>query len=328
MVTIARLLSAICICLGALSAHAYQEEEFHFSVSGNIILKGYLSRPDGKGVHPALILQMGSGQGTTDSDQRSYNPFAEMARKLSDEGFVVLRFDKRGTGYNSTNGSFADATFVDYIEDLKAAISSVQKRADVDSKQIYLFGHSLGGPVVSIAARDIPEIKGIILSASPGRSYSDFNFEQMRYFFEWGQGITGPALEAEMEKVKQADSLITKPDQFCKEFPNDCQIKNGRKYLWGQSTQFWEEISALDPLEPLRSLNCRIFAIHGSSDWVISSDNDGGAIALELSHNSNFSSKIIPGLDHFLLNLESKEASAKAFSNSLLNRAPGVAEAS
>ncbi len=310
-------LATILIFLFSFSAHAYVEEEIHFSIASSVELTGYISRPDAVGVYPALVMQMGSGQGTTDSKTRKYNPFAEMARKLSDEGFVVLRFDKRGTGYNATNGSFEDATFVDYVNDLKAAVRSVQQRKDVSADTVFLFGHSLGGPVISITARDIPEIKGIILSASPGRSYADFNFEQTKYLLEWGQGITGSALDTEMAKVKRADDLIAQPEVFCQEFPSDCLIKNGSTYIWGQSTQFWKEISMLDPLESLRSLSCKIFAIHGTSDWVISSDNDGGAIAQALSGNSNFTAKAVKGLDHFLLNTASKKASVEAFSSGL-----------
>jgi pimeloyl-ACP methyl ester carboxylesterase len=310
-------LAALFITLFSFSAYAFVEEEVHFPVGNGILLTGYLSRPDSAGPHPALIMQMGSGQGTTDSKTRKYNPFADMARKLSDDGFVVLRFDKRGTGYNSANGSFEDATFVDYVDDLKSAINSVQQRGDVSTHEIFLFGHSLGGPVVSIAARDISDVKGIILSASPGRSYADFNFEQTKYLLEWGHGFSGAALDAEMVKVKRADDLINQPNLFCLEFPNDCQIKKGQTYLWGQSAQFWKEIAALDPLESLRSLGCKIFAINGTSDWVISSDNDGGAIGQALSGNTSFSRKVLKGLDHFLLNVESKKADVELFSNGL-----------
>lgn len=306
------------------SAQAYIEEEVQFPIGGGISLTGYVARPDVSGVQPALILQMGHGQGTTDSKTRKYNPFAQLARELADKGFIVLRFDKRGTGYNASNGSFADGTFFDYVSDLKAAVRSMQKRADVSPSQIFLMGHSLGGPVVSFVAKDIPEIKGIILSASPGRSFAEFNLEQMRYLYELGEGLQGEALEAELVKVKRSGDLIDQPDAFCREFPKDCEIKNGKAYLWGQSAEFWKEIAALDPLEPLRSLNCTIFAIHGTSDWVVSSANDGGAISAALSQNLKFSSKSLAGLDHFLLEVESKKASVDVFMSGLQDDKLGI----
>lgn len=307
----------IALSFFAWAANAYVEEEVHFPVGNGIALTGYVAKPEAQGKHPILVLQMGHGQGTTDSKTRSYNPFAEMSRKLADQGFVVLRFDKRGTGYNSGNGSFADGTFSDYISDLKAAIRSMQQRKDTSNNEVYLFGHSLGGPIISIAAHDIPEVKGIILSASPGRIFAEFNLEQMRYLLELGQGLSGEPLNTELAKVARSIQLITEPETFCREFPADCEKKNSKIYLWGQSSQFWSEIAALNPLAPLKNLRCKLFAIHGTSDWVVSSSNDGGAIAQAMAGNSNFSAITLNGLDHFLLNMDSKKASVDLFMGGL-----------
>lgn len=278
---------------------------------------GYVSKPKGKKKFPVLIMQMGHGPGTTDSKTRSYNPFAETARAIAGQGFLVLRFDKRGTGYNSENGSYADGKFSDYVSDLKAAIRAMQLRKDVDPNEIYLLGHSLGGPVVSIVANEISEVKGIILSASPGRNYDEFNYEQMVYFYKWGQDLSEEALEKELKNIKRANHLIGQPEIFCKEFPSDCEQKNNTYYLYGQNKDFWAEIVKLDPLKELTLLKCQVFAIHGTSDWVISSDNDGGPIAELMSKNKKFSNKFLNGLDHFLLKTNSKETSFQTFKSGL-----------
>ncbi len=301
----------------SLFSQAYTEEQVLFPVGKDINLKGYVSKPDGKRKSPVLIMQMGHGPGTTDSKARSYNPFAEMARAISEQGYVVLRFDKRGTGYNSENGSYADGKFSDYVSDLKAAVRAMQLRKDVDPNEIYLLGHSLGGPVVSIVANEIPEVKGIILSASPGRSYDEFNYEQMEYFYKWGQDLSEEALDKELKKVKRSNQLISQPEIFCKEFPADCEKKDKTHYLYGQSEVFWTEIAKLNPLKELIPLKCHVFAIHGTSDWVISSENDGGAIANVMSENQKFSSRSLNGLDHFLLETESKQTSFETFKSGL-----------
>jgi pimeloyl-ACP methyl ester carboxylesterase len=305
--------------LVSASASAYVEEQVHFTTADGVVLTGYVARPDAVGTYPALVMQMGSGPGTTDNPNRDYNPFAKMARELADQGFVVLRFDKRGTGYNSSNGSFADGTFSDYVNDLMSAVRSIQSRRDVIREKVYLFGHSLGGPVISIVAKDFPEIKGIILSASPGRSFAEFNLEQTRYLLEWGEGITGEALEKELVSVRRSGQLIDQPEAFCREFPTDCEIKNGRTYMWGQSAQFWREIAALDPLAPLKELKCSVFAIHGTSDWIVSSENDGGAINAVLRNNPKYSFANIDGLDHFLLKADSKRTSVELFHSGMKN---------
>ena len=131
----------------------------------------------------------------------------------------------------------------------------------------------------------------------------------MKYFFELGQNLKGKELKTELEKVQRSCELVKQPKKFCKEFPKDCEIKKGQTYLWGQSTKFWQEIAELNPLKPVQSLTCKVFALHGSSDWVISSEHDGGALEKAMAGRPNFSSKTLPGLDHFLLKVENKKAS-------------------
>ncbi len=117
--------------------------------------------------------------------------------------------------------------------------------------------------------------------------------------------------------MKKANQLINQPTLFCREFPSDCEVKKDKIYLYGQSQEFWSEIANLDPLQTLAQLNCNIFAIHGTSDWVISSENDGGAIEMLLSKKNKFSNKILNGLDHFLLKADSKKSSVETFKGGL-----------
>lgn len=308
-----KTLTILAPLLFSLSALAFVDEKIQFQTHDGIQLNAYVSRPDQAGSYPALIMQMGSGEGSTDNATRSYNPFAALARTLADQGFVVLRFDKRGTGYNSTNGSFADGLFSDYVSDFKSAVRTVQARADVKRSDIYFFGHSLGGPVITVAAKDFPEVKGIILSATPGRSFLELNVEQTLYILKWGNNLSEDQLQSKVEKQRRSSSLIGDSTAFCAEFPEDCTTKNGKTYFWAQSAEFWKEIAALDPLASLKDTTCPVLAIHGTSDWVISSDNDGGAIRNAMSGRPNFTGITMDKLDHFLLKMESKEEDVKFF---------------
>lgn len=299
--------------LVSFQSQAYVEEEVRFAAGGGITLKGYLAKPADGFNHPALVIQMGHGEGSTDNSSEKYNPFADLSRELADQGFVVLRFDKRGTGYNSKNGSYADGLFTDYVSDLKGAVALVESRPEVNPSAVFLMGHSLGGPVVSIVARDLPTIKGIILVAAPQRSFGEFNLEQMNYLFELGANLKGDMLAYALQRVKRSNELIDSPEDFCKEFPDQCQRKNGKIYLWGQVSDFWKEVKALDPLEVAKSVNCQVFGLYGTSDWLISSDHDGGALNAALEQNPKFSFLAVPKMDHFLLPMDSKKASVEAF---------------
>ncbi|MCB9025206.1 MAG: alpha/beta fold hydrolase [Bdellovibrionaceae bacterium] len=307
----------ITIIFLTTTAHAYIESKVSFPINSKTNLEGFIATPNEPGNYPILVLQMGSGKGTTDNEKRSYYPFAILARAVADIGFVILRFDKRGTGYNQTNGSYADGTFTDYVNDLKVAVKFMQSQPNTISDDVHLYGHSLGGPVATIAALELSDLKGIILSASPGRRYSEFNFEQMKYLYEFGQGLDGQDLQKALISVQNENNLISKPKEFCSKFSLQCEIKNEKYYLNGQSSEFWKELVALNPISPLLQLSCSIFSIHGTRDWVISSENDGGAIQKALSANPNYTSQVLPNLDHFLTEADSKKISAKLFMEGL-----------
>jgi len=294
------------------NAQAYVEEKVQFTTRDGIILTGYFTKPANSVTSPALVIQMGSGKGTTDSATRSYNPFAEIARKVAARGFAVLRFDKRGTGYNSSNGSFENSIFDDYVADFKAAVRYMQGRKDVSAKSLFYMSHSLGGPVIMTAAADIPPT-GIILSASPGRRFSEYNIEQLGYLYEFGEGIEGKALLKKLEADRKFNDLLGDPEEACRQYPERCIKEGSNIFIDGQSTGFWKEVSLLDPIALAKGLHCPIFVVNGTSDWLISSENDAKALYSSLNPNKHNRLQVIKNLDHFLSSAPSKKASVKFF---------------
>lgn len=296
-------------------AYGYIEEEVHFSTTDGITLTGYLAKPNTTGPHPAVIIQLGSGRGTTDNKNRKYNPFADLGRTLADQGFLTLRFDKRGTGYNSTNGSFEDASFEDYVSDLKSAVKYVLSRKDTSKQNLFLMGHSLGGPVVSRVAAETSSVRGVILSATPGRNFLAFNAEQLKYYYEFGEGIKGDALSKKLADDRKAWDLLDNPNKICSLFPDRCSKKGKSYYYDGQSIEFWKQIKKLDPIALARKLHCPVFVFQGNADWAISSESDAKALYSEVSHTKSSKIKIIDGMDHFFSVVSSKQKSVENFYN-------------
>src|SRR4030042_341381 len=83
----------------------FTESEVSFYTSDSYLV-GTLAVPEGKGRFPAIIILAGSGpfDRNGDVDPRSTEALAlsstykDIAQALSGEGFVPLRYDKRGVG--------------------------------------------------------------------------------------------------------------------------------------------------------------------------------------------------------------------------------------
>ena len=74
-------------------------------------------------------------------------PFWQIAEYLSERGFVVLRYDKRGVGENSTIldlNTYANATVQQFQSDAESALNFLIQQPEVDRNRISIIGHSEG----------------------------------------------------------------------------------------------------------------------------------------------------------------------------------------
>jgi uncharacterized protein len=102
----------------------------------------------GSGPFPGVLLVAGSGvvdmNETLSPDSK---PFWQIAQYLSERGFAVLRYDKRGVGANSQiidYNIWGNVTFDDLKHDAETALSVLTQQPEVDPSKITLIGHSEG----------------------------------------------------------------------------------------------------------------------------------------------------------------------------------------
>lgn len=128
---------------------SYDETQFYAAgEENNIYCKLYIPRAEGR--FPAVILSH-SAKMTAES-MNSY------AKEFASRGFVACSFDFcGGSSQSRSGGSESDMTIFTEKEDLKAVISAVRAREEVNGDRIYLFGTSQGGFVSALVANDCPE---------------------------------------------------------------------------------------------------------------------------------------------------------------------------
>ncbi len=84
------------------------------------------------------------------------------ARRFYQMGFSVLMIDYRG--YGRSEGSFPSEETV--YQDAQTAWNYLVKERQISSKQIVVYGHSLGGAIAINLASQNPEVAGLIVSSS------------------------------------------------------------------------------------------------------------------------------------------------------------------
>ena len=118
----------------------------------------------GRGPFPGVLLIHGSGandkNGTLGfvrkSGPKPLTPLWQIAQFLSERGFAVLRYDKRGVGANFTinQNVWGNATINDLIHDAKKALNVLIQQPEVDRKRTSIIGHSEGAIIAPTVAID------------------------------------------------------------------------------------------------------------------------------------------------------------------------------
>ena len=127
---------------------------------------------------PAVVLIGGAHGNDRDETVAGVPMFGQLAGRLAEAGFVVVRYDRRGVG--QSGGRPEAATIADYAEDARAAVNWLARRKDVDKDRIAIVGHAEGAAVALIAASREKKVKAAVLLAAPGTSGYDLILEQQR----------------------------------------------------------------------------------------------------------------------------------------------------
>ena len=133
--------------------------------SSGFTLVGTLSKPEGaSGRLPAVVLVGGSGPQDRDELVFGIPILGQLAGAISNAGFAVLRYDKRGIG--QSGGRAESASLADFAEDVRAAVKMLSDRKDIDPKRIAVIGHSEGGAIALLASSKDKRIASVGLLAA------------------------------------------------------------------------------------------------------------------------------------------------------------------
>jgi alpha-beta hydrolase superfamily lysophospholipase len=143
----------------------------------------------GSGPFPSVLLVAGSGAlDMNETFSPDSKPFWQISQYLSERGFSVLRYDKRGVGANSQiidTNVWGNVTFDDLKNDAEIALGVLIQQPEVDPNKITLIGHSEGTLIAprividQVNKTNATTIKNIVLMASVAQNIVDLLHFQM-----------------------------------------------------------------------------------------------------------------------------------------------------
>ena len=139
------------------------EREVDFYRDG-LRIAGKMYLPEGDGPFPVVIMVAGFGM------PQSLCPYDA----LVDSGYAVVTFDPIGVVPGShSDGGTRDMSVLTEAADLNAVIDSVYDMPEIDCNNIFLWGHSLGGFVVTYCAATRPFMINSAIVLEPSYQFSN-----------------------------------------------------------------------------------------------------------------------------------------------------------
>src|SRR5215216_3209978 len=171
----------------------------------------------GNGPFPGVLLIHGTG--TTDMNEtvdfiridnqtgsKIYppTPFFQIAEYLSERGFVVLQYDKRGIGENGTildSNAWGNLTFNDLKQDAEKALAVLAQQPEVDPNRITVLGHSEGTVIAPrVVIDNTTKVRNLVLMGAAAQ-----NVYELGYF----QNVELKVLYAEKVLDRNHDGLLS-----------------------------------------------------------------------------------------------------------------------
>jgi dienelactone hydrolase len=242
-----------------VTAAAYTDTETTVG-SGEWVLPGTLSLPNGQGPFPAVVLVAGSGPNDRDETVGASKPFRDLAGGLATRGIAVLRYDKRTKVHGARLAGTPGFTVrQEVVDDVLEAVKVLRAHPKIDRARVYVAGHSLGAMLIPRIAAADPTLAGLIVMAGPARSLEQAVLEQTRYLAladgtisaaEQSQIDAAAALVAQVQALTAADATSTAP-------------------IFGAPASYWLDLRGYDPPAAARSIKAPMLVMQGGRDYQV-----------------------------------------------------------
>jgi uncharacterized protein len=260
----------------------YASRDVSIRADDGVTLAGTLTVPNAASTPmPGFVLVHGSGCNDRDETIGPNKIFAQLANALSNNGYAVLRYDKRSCG--KSGGTFAVRDRL--IADARDVIAYLRAQPGIDPARIFMLGHSEGGELVPSVAIADGRLRGIVLLAPPALPLDQILMQQLLR-------NTTPADRAAQEKrIRAALDAIA----------------SGRAK--GANNAWLRSSFGIDPVKLIAEVPCPILIVQGTKDIQVLAADTPRLVEAARSANRKLTVVMLPGDDHLFIKLGAGETS-------------------
>jgi pimeloyl-ACP methyl ester carboxylesterase len=203
---------------------------------------------------PAVILVGGSTASDRDETVAGVSVFGQLAGSIAEGGYLVVRYDKRGTG--QSGGRTEVATLGDFAEDVRAIFQFLRNRKDVDRNRISVVGYSEGAAVGLIAAEREKRIAALVLAGGAASKGLDLTLEQQRRLLDQS-AMSEPERQKAIALQQQILNAVVTGEGWEGVSPDIRRQAD---------TPLYQSLLTFDPAPQFRKVQQPILVLHGELD--------------------------------------------------------------
>lgn len=294
-------------------------------------MRTIITKPRAEGKHPGFMFIQGFSpvsydftlEGSTGAVTSLDGP---ILYHFANSGFVTIRVEKPGVG-DSEGGPFAEMDYLTELDIYRQTLAQLKQTPGVDTGNIFIFGHSMGGAFGPMIAAESP-VKGLVVYGVAARTWYEYILDTIRY-----QGLVGGAsFENADDEVRRGAQLMAlvflenmSIDDVKKTHPKladaaDAYFPGG--LFNGKSLDFWRQLTQINFASYWAKCNAHVLAVKGAADFVVyEADHKLIADIINKEHPGWGSYKLLADSDHLFHQFPTEADSMKNFQKGKFNPA-------
>lgn len=273
---------------------AFTEYRLHFG-KAPYAMWGMLSMPAGVKQPPCVIIVGGSGPTDMDMTLESNKPYKDIAWGLASKGVAVFRFHKRSFLYGPqlAQDAYSGQKMTikeEYLDDVKDVVNLLKKDKRINTKKIFILGHSQGGMLAPLIAQQNPAVAGVIMAEANARPMQDLLIEQIDFLYK-DQELT--AVQREKTDALKRHALNAKRPDLTLNEPNDS--------LPGAPAAYWISVNSYNQLEVTKKIKQPVMIVQGERDYQVTMKEYALWQSGLAARKGMTTYKLYPKLNHLLM---------------------------
>ncbi len=286
-------------------------------------LRVIINKPYKESKMPAMLFIPGYTCSSID-DLTNDHPYKRIIDAYVDAGYVTLRIEKSGLGDSKNTPSCEDCDLLDEIENFEVGLKKLKSLPYVDTNQIIIFGHSMGGIIApAISAKN--QVAGVVVYGTVAKSWFEYQIEMYR---------TQNAL-AGMNPIEVEKSVIEQYDLNYRFFVRKEKLEemaidpladsvlrtawqyDGKGKIYSRNAEYWRQIQDFPLLENWKNTTAKVLVQFGESDFQAFSKADHQQIVntVNFFHPGNAILKTYASTDHYFAKSGTMQEAYNKFAN-------------